>query len=59
MLWRDDGLNHRREVVNIGQGLDAEDDVVERRAGGAGCFFWCSDDCVIQVSKMCRFRGLC
>ena len=29
VLWRDDGLDYGRDIVDVGEGFDAEQDVVE------------------------------
>jgi hypothetical protein len=45
MLWGDDGFDDVGDIVYIGKGLDAEEDVVERLFGGMGGIFGGSDDC--------------
>lgn len=44
MLGRDNGFDNGSEVVDIGQRLDAEEDIVEGSSGSTGCFFRCPDD---------------
>lgn len=39
VLWGNNGLDDRGNVVDVGQGLDAEEDVVERRLGYVGGIF--------------------
>jgi len=48
VLGGDDGLDHRREIVDIGQRLDAEQDIVEGRPRDTGGFFGCSDHCGVR-----------
>lgn len=44
MLRSYDGLDDRGQVVDVGESLDAEDDIVEGGARGRGCLFGGSDD---------------
>ena len=46
VLWRDNALDYGGEIVDIGQCFNAENDIIERRSGGAGGFLWSPDDCV-------------
>lgn len=45
MLRRDDGFDDGGEVVDVGEGLDAEQDVVEGRSVCTRSVFGRSDDC--------------
>lgn len=45
MLGRDDGVNDRGEVVDIGEGLDAEDDIVKCAVSTRRGFFRRLDNC--------------
>lgn len=45
VLWRDNGLDDASQVVDIGEGLYAEQNVVERGARGAGSLFRGAHDC--------------
>lgn len=48
MLRSDDGIDHGRQVVNIGKGLYTENDIVECAAlSASGSLFGCPDNCVI------------
>lgn len=44
MLRGDDRLDDVGDIVYIGEGLDAEEDVVERLLGRMGGIFGCADD---------------
>ena len=45
MLGCDDGVNDSGEVVDIGEGLDTEDDIVECAVSARRGFFWRLDNC--------------
>lgn len=45
VLRSDDGVNNGCEIVDIGQGLDTEYDVIERTFSGVGGIFWISNNC--------------
>ena len=58
MLRSDDGIDHGRQVVNIGKGLYTEDDIVECTALSAGgSLFGCPDNCVIASRISTTFDG--
>lgn len=44
VLGRNDGVNDSGEVVDIGEGLDAEDDIVECAVSTRRGFFWRLDN---------------
>ncbi len=45
MLGRNDGIDYGGEIVDVGEGFDAEDDVVEGALLSICGFFGLSDDC--------------
>ena len=46
MLWRDDRLDDVGNVIYVGKGFDAEENVVEGLLGRVCGIFGCSDDCI-------------
>lgn len=48
MLWRDDRLDNVGDIVYIGKGFYAEQDIVERLFGRMSSVFWGSDDCELS-----------
>lgn len=44
VLRRDDGLDDVGDIVYIGEGFDAEEDVVEWLFRRMGSVFWCADN---------------
>jgi len=45
MLWGDDRLDDIGDVVDVGEGLDAEQDIIEGLLGRMCGVFGCSNDC--------------
>lgn len=44
VLRSNDRFNYCREIVDVGEGLDAEQNIIERAFFGGRCIFWCSDN---------------
>jgi len=53
-LRRYDRLDYVREIVDIGKGFDAEEDVVERLLRGGRGIFSGRNDCSYRVSEWSR-----
>lgn len=54
MLGSDDGFYDSGQVVDIGEGLHAEEDVVESALLAACSVFWCADNC---STEQCQPRS--
>ena len=61
MLRSDDRLNDGGNVVNVGESLDAQEDVVVRRSRCLCCFFRSSNDYerLVLVGIRCMTPGAC